>query len=486
MKIKIIHQSFLFLFIVLTAGLCSTGCTARKNKENDSLSRISLNIVPPSPVTNRINLDVRGAVRNNHDQPVKYDVSAYIDNISETSCIYRGSLLLKPDSCGGIKFFFNPLIYEGNRNIILTASSDKGVITAIEPVKIIGSDIRSTKLIDGAWFEFYHWSEDEGRYWNSDIIRLNNKQWKEMIKGMHDINMNIVIIQELFRNQKYVGEHNMDSTGYKGIPYYQSDLFPVQPGISLLDNVQNGKSSPCYPEWKKLAADAPLESVLSEADRHNMKVFLGVGLYAWFDFTKGSLEWSKKVARELWDKYGMHKSFYGWYILNEIAGNLGADDSRRKELVDFFMEFTAFVRTFAPDKPVMLATNCHHVRNSGGYYPELLKYLDILCPFGFHRMPEGDYTGKEVAKILQDYCDSAKCHLWMDMELFRFGEGNALYPRHIEQVITDLSLFDNFEKICCYSYTGLLNAGWQSATPGGVRTVRLYNDYMKYLVSEGR
>jgi hypothetical protein len=97
-------------------------------------------------------------------------------------------------------------------------------------------------------------------------------------------------------------------------------------------------------------------------------------------------------------------------------------------------------------------------------------------------MPPNDYTGKEVAKILQDYCNNSGCHLWMDLEVFLFAEKNALYPRPVDQVITDLLMFDNFEKVCCYSYTGLMNAGWQTAKPGGEKTVKLYNDYMKYLM----
>ena len=100
------------------------------------------------------------------------------------------------------------------------------------------------------------------------------------------------------------------------------------------------------------------------------------------------------------------------------------------------------------------------------YYPALLKNLDILCPFGFHRMPKNDYTGKEAVKIFQDYCDNAGSHLSMDLEVFLFGKNNALYPRPIDQVVVDLLMFDNFEKICNYSYTGLMNAGWQTARPG--------------------
>jgi hypothetical protein len=70
----------------------------------------------------------------------------------------------------------------------------------------------------------------------------------------------------------------------------------------------------------------------------------------------------------------------------------------------------------------------------------------------------------------------------MDLEVFLFAEKNALYPRPVDQVITDLLMFDNFEKVCCYSYTGLMNAGWQTAKPGSEKTVKLSKDYMKYMM----
>jgi hypothetical protein len=447
----------------------------------DKQTRISLTLVPPSPVTNKVKIDVRAAIWNYTKNAESYKVNLYIDNQSKNNLVFTKDIRLEPGKNTGIQYWFDTKTYAGNHKIILEARSASGTNTVSEQIEILDSPIRSTKKIDGAWFEFYHWSEDEGSFWNKDIIKLTNGQWAEMIKGMHGIDMNIVIIQELFRNQKYVGQHTMETTGYTGFPYYKSALYPQKPGQSLLDNVENGRSSVNYPGWKNIAADSALEAVLSEADKNNMKVFLGVGMYAWFDFTDASLEWSKKVARELWEKYGSHKSFYGWYVSEEIAGNLGDNDKRRDELVHFFSEFTPYVRSLAPDKPVMLATNCHDIKGSNGYYPALLKNLDILCPFGFHRMPENDYTGSEAAKVLQDYCDKAGSHLWLDLEVFLFAEKNALYPRLVDQVITDLLKFDNFEKICCYSYTGLMNAPWQTASPGGDRTVRLYNDYLQYL-----
>lgn len=83
-----------------------------------------------------------------------------------------------------------------------------------------------------------------------------------------------------------------------------------------------------------------------------------------------------------------------------------------------------------------------------------MEHLDILCPFGFARMPDGDLTGKEAANMLQKVCDEAKAHLWFDLEVFLFNPDNSLYPRPVEEIIRDLNLFDNFEKILCYQFPG--------------------------------
>ena len=134
------------------------------------------------------------------------------------------------------------------------------------------------------------------------------------------------------------------------------------------------------------------------------------------------------MADELWERYGHHPSFYGWYVSEEKDGGLGNAEERR-EIVEFFREFTPHVRRLAPDKPVMLAPNCYHLRGAEETYRKLLPHLDIICPFGFHRMPGGDLTGEEAATLMQSLCDEAGCHLWMDLETFVFRDGGELHPR---------------------------------------------------------
>lgn len=154
---------------------------------------------------------------------------------------------------------------------------------------------------------------------------------------------------------------------------------------------------------------------------------------------------------------------------------------RKNEIVNFFREFKAYCNDIAPAKPIMLATNSMQVPQGLDTYPALLQNLDILCPFGFARMPEGDLTGKESADLLQSLCDAAGSHLWFDLETFLFNEDQSLYPRPMEEIIHDLNLFQNFEKILCYQFPGVFNDPKMSIRIGEPRTLDLFRDYQQYL-----
>ena len=104
---------------------------------------------------------------------------------------------------------------------------------------------------------------------------------------MHKIEMDMVVIQEVFRHQAYIGS-STTVEDYPGKAFYPSKLYPGRMDI---------------------AAEDPIEAILSEADKQGMQVLMGVGMFAWFDFTPESLEWHKRVAKELWDMYGHHESF---------------------------------------------------------------------------------------------------------------------------------------------------------------------------------
>ncbi|MBN2329140.1 MAG: DUF4434 domain-containing protein [Candidatus Omnitrophica bacterium] len=427
----------------------------------------SITLTPPSPFTQNIRVDLRSALYNPSDATQTFHWSFSAASPNRTDHIQQGKTVVAPRSWEGVKVPWKPKGYESAHHIVFSATNGSQSYAASQSIEIVSSTVRSTQQIDGAWMGFYHWSETEGKLWNRDIRTLTDDQWKELVRGMHEIGMNIIVIQETFRNQVYYNKHDIPENGYHGRAFYPSHLYPGRMDIAARD---------------------PVEAVLSQADALNMHVFMGVGLYAWFDFSADSLRWHCEVADELWQKYGHHPSFYGWYISEETPGfiHVSANDSPQeiaqyqKEIIEFFQQFRTHVHRFAPHKPIMLATNCHFVTQTEAAWRQLVRCCDIVCPFGFHRMPQGDVTGEDAAAWLQNICDEEGGHLWMDMEVFLFGSQGELYPRPIKGLIDDLLRFPIFEKILCYQFPGLMNAPESSVHPGGRATVQLYEEYKKF------
>lgn len=420
---------------------------------------ISLTLIPPSPVTDQVALDVRAAVWNHGKEARTFAVAFYLDEEKPGAVLHRATVEVAPGAAEGVAFRWPTAGHSGKHRITVVARSGAEARRFERPVEILASKARSTRRLGGAWVDIYHHSEAEGKYFNKELGGMTGPQWRELVRAMHDVRMDVLVITMMFQNYTHRGQHTIERDGYQGKAYYPSKLFPGRMNIACAD---------------------PLEEILCEADKLGMHVLPGIGCYAFFDYTPGALEWHKKVAVEVWNRYGHHPSFYGWYVSGEKDGGLGSAEERQ-EIVEFFKQFTPFVRRLAPDKPVLFATNCYHLRGAEETYRKLLPHLDILCPFGFHRMPGGDLSGEEAATLLQSLCDRAGCHLWMDLETFVFHQGGALYPRPVEGLVSDVRRFPNFEKILCYQFPGLMSGPGMSRKPGGEPSLKLYLDYKRYL-----
>ncbi len=423
--------------------------------------QLSLTLIPPSPLTDQITLDIRAAVRNDSANARQYVIAFYLDEEKPDTQLHREVLEVGARTSVGVKFRWQTKGHAGQHRILLMAQTGEQTERFERPLNIIASDARSSRRLGGAWVDLYHHDPAEGKPFDEELGKMTEPQWRELVRAMHEVDQDLLVVTMLFQNFTHRGRHKIETDGYHGKAYYPSKLFTGRMPIATPD---------------------PLEAILSEADRLGMQVMPGVGMYAFFDYTKGSLDWHKQVAAELWERYGHHPSFYGWYVSEEKDGSLG-DTEERREIVEFFREFSAFVHRLAPDKPVMMAPNCFHLRGAEQAYRELLPHLDILCPFGFHRMPTGDLTGDEAAALVQSLCDAAGCHLWMDVESFVFRNGVELHPRPVADLISDVSRFANFEKTLHYQFPGLWSAPWMSRKPGGAATVNLYREYRQFLES---
>lgn len=342
--------------------------------------------------------------------------------------------------------------------VIYFLNNDNKVEETVKlPYEIIKSIVHGTQLLDGCWISLYHWSDDEARYFNHALKNLDSEGFKQQIYSMHNIGITGVIIQNVFDSPYYVGTNDKTIDTYDGKAFYNSELYSGRVDIRCED---------------------PIEAILTAADECDMAVFPGVGLFAWFDFSPESLEWHKKVTLELHNKYGHHKSFYGWYISEEMFGSLYFEyppvaEERWTEIRDFFKEYKSFIDELTPTKPVALAPNNIHMDQYREPWYEIMKNIDILIPFAFAR------SENNISQIIE-MTKKADTHFWVDMEIFKFPFDEGLRPKEIDDLVKEIRVYDQLEQCYGYQFTGLMNEPGKRMNLGLEETEVVYEEYQKY------
>lgn len=352
-----------------------------------------------------------------------------------------------------------PETVQGSCTFLMTAQDEDGRVERSLPYEILDGAVPSTTLLDGAFIDIVHWSEDEGRAYNDALRSMTDGQWEELIEDMHTVGMDGVILQGVFDNTQYVFRHAQGQDNYLGKAFYPSRLYPAR----------------C-----PTAASDPIEHILRKADELEMQVFLGVGNYAWFDFSPDSLIWHKRVAAELWEMYGHHRSFYGFYLPGEMMGGFYEEwpehAHRWTDVPAFCREFAAFIKELAPTKPIALAPNNIRFEENREKWLSVLQYIDILLPFAFAR----DLEHLNVRQI-QEICRQTGTHLWIDLEVFQFPfDSTGLIPKDGAALEQEIRIYDDVENIYGYEYVGHLNNPARSFRLGGEDTVALFRHYEAY------
>ena len=107
-----------------------------------------------------------------------------------------------------------------------------------------------------------------------------------------------------------------------------------------------------------------LDMFLRLSDKHGMKFFFGLydsGHYWDTGDMSHEIEDNKFVIDEVWEKYGHHKSFQGWYLSGEISrATKGAIDSFRamgKQCKDVSGGLTTFISPWIDGKKAVMAAS---------------------------------------------------------------------------------------------------------------------------------
>ncbi len=421
----------------------------------------ALTVVPPGVVTTQIDLDIRVAI-----PPQQTPSTARLEHLGDVSTnLASWSIGPSPEwTVHTVRTPAAPFVGTGDLRVTVTGTGESTEVR--RRVRVVDAAQRSPGVLGGAWVDLYHHDEREGRPFNDDLRQLTAQDWRLLVEAMAAVGQETLVVTMVFQNFTHRTQHAFDATSYPGAAYYPSALYPARMPIATPD---------------------PIQVILDAADELDLSVLLGIGTYAFFDYTAESSRWSVNVLRELTARYAQHRSLYGWYVSHEQCGGLftpglGDPEEQRTEMVQYFNTLRREVDQLTPGKPIMLATNPFGLDGAERAYEQVLPCIDILAPFGFHRMPEGDLSGADAAVTLDEWCRAAGTHLWLDIESFAWPlrDGYELHPRAIDAIVADLATYTSFEKVLHYQFPGLMAPKGLASTPGGAPAMALYDSYAAY------
>ncbi|MCI1778816.1 MAG: DUF4434 domain-containing protein [Bacteroidales bacterium] len=312
------------------------------------------------------------------------------------------------------------------------------------------------KPISGSWFEFQHLLASEGEYWDGDLAKFTERQWKEKIREISEIGFEYLVLQEV---------------ADKGKTYYPSELQPKY----------------------EMGCDDPLEAILSEADKVGIKFFIPNGF--WDDCQRGKFLITDPDIRKLRirgmeefvKKYGHHKCFYGWYFPNEAY----LLPYFSEEFVKYMNDCAYVAKQLTPECVNIIAPynikaeKCddHFVKQLERMNIEIIAYQDGV---GVNATRLGE-AGRYFEALYNAHQKASRSRIWADMELFYFEDGTkgnllpADFDARILKQMQDISPF--VDKILCYQYIGCMNKPGTGAYAGNRNreSERLYRQYTNWL-----
>ncbi len=315
---------------------------------------------------------------------------------------------------------------------------------------------KKIKPIAGSWFEFQHLLPYEGRYWDPALAKFTALQWKEKVKEIGELGFEYLILQEIALN---------------GQAMYPSKLAPQY----------------------KIGCDDPLEAVLSAADESGIKFFVSNDF--WDDCQKGEFlmkdpgirKLRAKAMEEVAEKYGHHKSFYGWYFPNESYLMPYFDEV----FIEYMNECARVAKSLMPASVNLIAPYNIKAEKSDDVFVRQLEKMNIEIiayqdGIGVNSTKLGE-PSRYFENLAKAHQKASRARIWADMELFYFEEktkGNLLpadFDTRILKQMEELSPF--VDKILCYQYIGCMNKPGSKAYAGheNQESVRLYNQYKNWL-----
>jgi hypothetical protein len=242
------------------------------------------------------------------------------------------------------------------------------------------------------------------------------------------------------------------------------------------------------------AAVDPTRIILEYADKHGMKVFIGLA-HADFWWTRLkdrhyldiAAETSTRVANEAWARYGGHTSFEGWYLSQELR-DAYYTPQMIKSLRTFFKGLSDHCRALSGRKRVLISPAMSGLITPAEFGRAC---TSILLGSGIDVVVFQDGVGargwdNDLERYIAPYfgamraaCRTAGIDLWSDIEIFhRAGKTAGSVPASIERIrrqiaaespfVSAFVMFDFFHYMSPYR---------------GDAQKKLYEDYLREIAS---
>lgn len=284
-----------------------------------------------------------------------------------------------------------------------------------------------------------------------DLKSFTDNDWANYIDGLTQIGCKCIIFHNC---QEYLIYNNFNPDPADLRAHYKSKMYP--------------KSD--------IKADDPIGVVLQKAQEHGIQVFISVGNC--FGHMAGSDDFY-----EMFELFGKYKSFYGWYLSNEL--DMKNFDFEGWEILRRQAET---IRKISPVKPILVSPYefpgqdvINYIKNNDVF--------DIMMPQDCVGQGRLDISQSDnMFRILKESCNEVKKHLWANCEAFDFLDG-VLVPRFknggmdgecgfIQQIQT---VRPYVEKIMNFAYTGFFTPPGFLPKVGSDAAVKQFEEYKKYM-----
>ncbi|MBN1349237.1 DUF4434 domain-containing protein [candidate division KSB1 bacterium] len=414
----------------------------------------SLTLVPPGPVTDKTNVEIRLAVRNQTESGQLFKIRFYRDDIDPEHRIGPEiSSIISSGGCKLVRAWWETTGFSGHHTIRYEVQSESaGIEEGRWHLEIYPSEKLTVPLLLGGWCDpgalVSGWGYSRAR-------KVVEQDIRDQVDAMQRIGMNTIIIS-------YV-EY--------GMAFYPSDVLSLSYfGMDVVENI------------------------LSQADENGMHVFLGLGrgediylLWTGLDDQariNAGIELSASVARELWENYHHHPSFYGWYFTHEM------DDLARASR--YYNPVADSCHAFSPDKPVLVAPagtpiiTRQILENS---HVDIFAYQDAVGA-GFKNYTytlDPEIRIADLDSVYQRYSAWHKPtdkHIWSDLEIWRANPITGYspgIPAPFDQVQRQMQIECNYvEMLTGYEFMSQMEFPESTLKLGGDEAIRLYTEYRNY------